>query len=493
MTIDQIHPHHHTHAWLKQINLAYVPGPSDPVLDKLAARLLESFQAMEHNVLPQPQDQVDVLLTSAPFGKPLNWRKAMLFTARRRFHLEKAPLVFTLIHARPDELEQALERLEHSLEKEPPNPEDFRYPGMAESAFHTLYEQGRRGGPILALVRVLQAQSKCVRIILVIGEDEPQYAYTFDLVGAHPVSRADQGPGFYDDLALRILTAASTHEITEHQVVGKPIANEEWQELSTPGAMRRAGFELGERHFFTEMVRVDNLVQVPAVQEAVASQYSEGCFATWDVALNALVTTITGSARPVEKDRLSDDELAVIVAVRPDGRGAQVRHVEGKRNDPPSSEAVEMIQMDIDLPRIRLGPDWGPTREVPVARSKLHGHRGVRAFDPAIVEHAPLDPPFYHYPVSCSTEAQANAIQSAFSRAQALRAPDDPRQIVFTVLPGHGIVIVEKWAAGKQPFQLIWDAMDSGKLQIDNHVPQGPLTYQEGEGGLLWLMEEAGI
>ena len=34
------------------------------------------------------------------------------------------------------------------------------------------------------------------------------------------------------------------------------------------------------------------------------------------------------------------------VGHRADGRGARVRHVEGKRNDPPSSEAVEMMDAD---------------------------------------------------------------------------------------------------------------------------------------------------
>ena len=32
---------------------------------------------------------------------------------------------------------------------------------------------------------------------------------------------------------------------------------------------------------------------------------------------------MTGSARPVVKDQLTDDELAVIVGVKPDGTGAQ--------------------------------------------------------------------------------------------------------------------------------------------------------------------------
>jgi hypothetical protein len=235
--------------------------------------------------------------------------------------------------------------------------------------------------------------------------------------------------------------------------------------------MRHAGREL-KRHFFTEMVRVADLVSVPAVHEAVANQYSEGCFGTWDPLLDALIVTVTGSARPVVKDKLTDNELAVITGVRPDGLGAEVRHVEGKRNDPPSSEAVEMMEMDYRLPFITLRPEWGVSKKVPAARSKLHGHRGVSAYDPARVEHVPLDPPYYHYPVSCSTSAQAQAIKAAFARSQSLKDPSDPRHVIFTVLPGHGVVLVEKWVQGKEPFQVIWEFVDSGLLEIDNTIPR---------------------
>jgi hypothetical protein len=286
---------------------------------------------------------------------------------------------------------------------------------------------------------------------------------------------------------MRITTAASTHEVTQHRVVGEPIPMDIWRHLAAPQAMLNASRELGARDFFTEMVRVANLVNVPLLDAAISSQYSEGCFATWEPGIGALIATVTGSARPVEKDRLTEDELAVIVGVRPDGMGALVREVEGKRNDPPSSEAVEMMGMDAPLPRISLDGRWKGA-VVPVARSKLHGHRGVRSYDPHSIEHAPLDPPYYRLPVSCATEAQANAIRTAFSRAEALRNPADPRQIVFTVLPGHGAVIVEKWIPEKAPFQIIWEAIDQGLIEIDNLVPQGHFDYVPA-GGRMRLRE----
>ena len=185
----------------------------------------------------------------------------------------------------------------------------------------------------------------------------------------------------------------------------------------------------------------------------------------------------------MDKDNISEDELAVIVGLRPDGKGALIRHVENKRNDPPSSEAVEMMKLDGPLPKIpfKLEPlEEESVFQVPVARSKLHGHRGVAAYHPEHVEFVPLDPPYYHYPVSCATEAQANGIYQAFGRAESLRNPADPRQVVFTILPGHGLVMVEKWQAGKAPFQLIWEYMDAGYLQIEAPVPQGWFTF-EGE------------
>ena len=475
------------HEWWRKINVTFVPGQTDSLLEGAVSHLLDQFQRWGHNIQPAPQEDTDVILTTVPFGNAIGWREALLFTARRRFNLSHAPVVFTLLHVSRDQFRDLLDRLSRILKKEPPDPGDYDFPGLAPDAYKTIFEQGRRGGSILALVRIVQTQAKSIRSILLIGEDQPEEAYTFDLVGAHPKTIAEDSDRFYEDLMLRIVTAASTKEVTNHEVIDEPVPQEVWKTLSTPHAMSVAGRELGKRAFFTEMVRVANLAQVPAVHEAVSSQYSEGCFATWEPELGCLVATVTGSARPVEKDNLTDDELALICGVRPGGIGALVRQVDGKRNDPPSSEAVELMELDEPLPRIWIQGKGGHTYEVPVARSKLHGHRGVKAYDPQFVEHVFLDAPYYQYPVSCSTEAQARAIRSAFSRSEALNDPDDPRQVIFTVLPGHGIVIVEKWAPGKVPFQLMWEYMDEGRLQIENLVPQGSLRFVSGEDGMMIL------
>ena len=146
-----------------------------------------------------------------------------------------------------------------------------------------------------------------------------------------------------------------------------------------------------------------------------------------------------------------------------------------------------MMDMDAELPKVRLGGEWPVQNEVPVIRSKLHGHRGVSVYHPEFVEFVPLDPPYYDYLVSCATAAQAEGIKSAFSRAECLLNPDDPRQAAFTVLPGHGVMIVEKWVAGKEPFQVIWEYMDAGYIVIDTLVPQGVVAYKKGAGELLEL------
>ena len=469
-----------THAWLKKLRVGYVPNEPSAAMDEFAEQLREQFNALGHDAPSIPDGHMDVLFPTARYGDPVPWRQALFFTARRRFGLENDPELFTLVDMTVDEYESVLDHFENVLDREPPDPEDFKFPGLAPDSYRVLVEQGRRGGPIMALERLVQAHAKSIRVILLVEDGKPRWVHYFDLVGANPRIELTDEAG-YQDLVMRIVTVMSTEEVTNHQVVGDLLPHSDWVESKGRKGMLKAGPALGQRNFFTEMVRISDLVQVPAISQGVANQYSEGCFATWDPQLDALISTVTGSARPVEKDDLKEEDLAVIVGVREDGLGALVREVDGKQNDPPSSEAVELMDMDRLLPRVEQDG-----AAVPVVRSKLHGHRGIGGYDPGLVEYAPLEPPYYYYPVSCATSAQAEGIKGAFSRAESLQNPDDPRQISFTVLPGHGVIISEKWVPGKVPFQLIWEAMDSGALQVDNHVPQGIYGYQDdGEGAMV--------
>jgi hypothetical protein len=471
------------HTWLKQSHVVFVPGLEiSPLQETFVSDLLGQFQALGHVIQEQPDDQTDILITTAPFEQPISWRSSLLFTGRLRYKYKHSPTVFTLIQVAPDVLENRLTQFRRILEKEAVDPADYEFPGLKANAYKVLYEQGHRGGAILALERLLQAQSKCINILLLVGDDRPRSVIHFDLVGAYPVTAGENSAGFYQDIALRMVTRVSTHEVTEHQVVGEPLPNPVWRAAKSPGQMLEAARKLDERGFFTDMVRIYELVDVPAVSDAVSSQYSEGCFSTWDPELNALVATITGSARPVSKGSISEDDLTLIVGIRPDGQGALVRQIEGKRNDPPSSEAVEMIGMDSALPRVLVNLDGGAQVLAPVVRSRLHGHRGISAYDPEQVEFVSMDADFYHYPVTCATEAQAHGVIDTFARSQALQNPEDPRQVVFTILPTHGVVILEKWVPGTAPFQTIWEYFDRGYLVLDTHVPQGPIQYVETEG-----------
>jgi hypothetical protein len=478
------------HPWLQQVGVALVHGPTTPLLERVAEGLLRRFGEQGHRVQETPTDDTQILLTTAVAGEPLGWRDALLLSVRRRFGLSHAPAVYTLVHMPVARFRKLLAHFRAALAKDPPDLADFAFPGLAPRAHRVLIEQGHRGGPILSLERLVQAQAKGLRVLLLVGDERPLAAYHFDLVGAYPCTPADDPDFFYDDIVLRFVTTVSTREVTAHEVVGEPIPRALWDGLATPGAMCTGGQRLGERRFFTEMVRIADLVQVPVVSDAVASQYSEGCFATWDPTLSALVATVTGSARPIDKDKITGDDLAVIAGVRPDWSGALVRHVEGMANHPPSSESVEMYGMDSVLPKVILGPEWGHAGPVPVVRSKLHGHRGIGAYDPQHVEYTPLSPPYFHYLVSCATEAQALGNKEAFSRSEALQDPDDPRQVAFTVLPGHGAVIAEKWVPGTAPFQVLWEYMDAGYLQVENAIPQGPMDFVPGADGLMRLQAE---
>lgn len=464
--------HTPTHTWLKQLTVSYLPGPSTPMANRVASDLMEFLHQEGHATQELPSADTDVILTTARLGEPLGWREAFMFTARRRYSLNHVPTVFTIVHATHKQFNDLLSEtdsiIRNGVESTP------RFPGIPETASRTLYQQGKRGGAIMYLLRIIQIQSKSIRVLLVVGDEKPDSAFLFDLVGAHPQIGNHDPQTFYKDISTRIMTAASTEEITRHRAVEPEIKRDVWDALPTIHHMTQASQELGKRDFFTEMIHVSDVAEIPGFSDAISQQYSEGCFATWDTQIDGLLTTITGSARPVRKENITDKDLAVIVGIKPEYDGALIRKVEGHPNHPPSSEAVEMIGMDLKLPRITLSHG----AQVPVIRSKLHGHRGVHSFNRDRVEYVSVPESYLYYPVSCSTDAQYRAVQEAFSSSAALQNPADPRQIVFTVLPGHGVVIVEKWIEGKQPFQVIWEGMDHRDIEISNTIPQGPFEYQ---------------
>jgi len=467
------------HGWLRPVRIAFVPGPSTPFLDAFLADVAQAFVELGHSVTDVPDEATDAFVSTARFNEPVAWRESMLFTGRKRYRLSAKPANYTFVQVRPSELDSVLSHFERELRKSPASPELAAFPGLAPAAHEVLFEQGRRGGPYMCLARLLQAQAKTLRAVPVIGDETLVATHVMDLAGAYPRVDGSDRRACAQETALRIATHVSTREVAVHEATGDPLPAASWRTARAPRAMLDVSRALGERRFFTRAVLIADLVAVPAITESIASQYSEGCFATWDPTLDAMVCTASGTGRPVDKGGLTEDDLALVTDVRPDGTGARVRQVEGLSNHSASSEAVEFRLMDVDLPRVRIA---GEDQEVPVVRSKLHGHRGVGGYDPRRVEYTPLSPSYQHYLVSCSTEAQAWAVRDAFSRSQALRDPDDPRRVVFTVLPGHGMIAVEKWSAERAPFEVLLETMDEGALRVIDGVPQGPLEFVD-QGG----------
>jgi len=472
------------------VHIAAVRGPSTPLLDHVLRGIEQTMRAQGHAWTTTPDAATDSFVTTARLHEPVSWREAPLFTGRKRFGLAGKPSTYTFVQVTPQQLQQLLREFDAALARSPVDPADFAYPGLSENAWQVLCDQGYRGGAMMCVARLLQAQSKSLRVVMIVGADAVEAAYLFDLAGAYPRIDARCPDGLLANIGVRIATHLSTHEVTSHQAAAEPIPRALWRRSKARHAMLRTSRELGARQFFTKMVLIADLVDVPSITGAVAQQYSEGCFGTWDPVIGAQIVTVTGSKHPVVKASLLEDDLAVITGVRNDGQGACVRTVEGLRNDPPSSEAVEFESIDQRLPRRRPDASFGIEVDAPVVRSKLHGHRGVVAYDPRTVEYVPLDPPFFDYLVSCSTEAQARGVADAFARSQALRDPEDPRTVVFTILPGHGLLMAEKWVPGTQPFDVLLAAMDERRLEVSHGVPQGRMHYAPvGDRMVLQLSE----
>lgn len=478
------------HGFLRAVRITAVPGPSTSTLDAHLADLRAAFVALGHEFTDTPDARTDAFFTTARANEPVAWRASPLFVGRKLFGLTHAPASYALVAMGRAEFDALLARFAAAIARSPRDPADFVFPGLAAKAFEVLCDQGERGGPMMCVARLLQAQTKSLRVLLVVGE-RPEAGYLFDLAGAFPRIVAQDRRRFWAEVAQRIATQLSTCGATAHRYEGGLVTAADWAGAEAPTAMMEASREFGRRGFFTRQVRIADLVEVPALTDAVAQQYSEGCFGTFDAGLGAQVVTCTGSQQPVAKSCLQPDDLAVLTGVVDGGVGAVVRRVEGLRNDPPSSEAVEFESIDARLPRVTWRSADGAAVQVPVVRSKLHGHRGIRAYDPALAEFVPLSAPYFTYLVSCSTHAQAVGIAAAFAGSRALNDPGDPRQIVFTVLPGHGLLMVEKWVPGKRPFQVLLEAMDSGRVEICNPVPQGWFHYAP-DGDRLLLAEGAG-
>jgi hypothetical protein len=137
--------HTPTHSWLKQLNIAYVLGPSRGVADRVASELMGYFHHAGHITESTPAPETDVLLTTAKLGEPLGWRESLMFTARRRYKLKHVPTVFTIVHAFPEQFHEWMTNVKQILESGSDRTPGRYLAGIPETASETLYRQGKRG------------------------------------------------------------------------------------------------------------------------------------------------------------------------------------------------------------------------------------------------------------------------------------------------------------------------------------------------------------
>lgn len=484
-----------THAWVHPISLAYMPGMLTPALRGTLDPLLEWFRDNGCTLQPEPSNETDLIITTTRYGVPVERKDALFFHAKRRYRLRHRPPVLTVIDIPEAEYRRWLAHFADLARQAERSETTFQYPALGPRAVEVLLEQARRGGPEVALGRFLQAYLKSFRVMALRSDERqrPICAVHFDLAGAHPTTDVGDLPAFAEEVGQRVLAATCTGEVNNHVFSPDLLPEENWDRLMTPEAMIRAGASFTEFDFFTTPVSIEKLIGYRDVNEAVSAQYSEGCYATFEPEIPGLITTATGSARLVDKRAISRDDQAIIIGLKPERDGAIVKSVAGRARVVPSVEAVEMMGICQAVPsHLHVNGD-GQAVSVPNARAILHGHLGVAAFDPERVESVTLAAPYYTHLVSCGTGALAEGTAAAFARSEALRDLNDSRAVVFLEQPGHGVVVVEKWVEGKQPFEVIHEYLTAGHLRMTLDVPQGSVTWKEQRlpGGRI-VMQKAG-
>ncbi len=117
-----------THPWLREMHVAFTPGPMTPLLEEVMDGLKRHFHSLGHQVQTQPDDRTDAILTTAPFGEPLHWRESLTLFARRRFNLSRAPAVYTLVQVSPTRFQELLDHFDTLLAKRAARPSRLRFP-----------------------------------------------------------------------------------------------------------------------------------------------------------------------------------------------------------------------------------------------------------------------------------------------------------------------------------------------------------------------------
>ena len=89
------------HAWWTPLRLSFVPGIEHTALQALIPEFLDHLRQTGHEVHDAPGATTNVLLTTARYGEPVPWRRALMLGHRRNFGLQHAPTVMTLVVIAP--------------------------------------------------------------------------------------------------------------------------------------------------------------------------------------------------------------------------------------------------------------------------------------------------------------------------------------------------------------------------------------------------------
>ena len=470
------------HSWTRPISIALVPGRTSPALDLAAPALLDWLRQAGCTIESVPSNNTDLIFTTDCFGHAVSRDESLLFNAKRQYKLSRRPVILTMVDIPETEYQSWLAHFaELALSPESDGAVES-YEGLGPQAAEVIVHQARRGGPEMALSRLMQAQMLSIRVMALrtIG-GRPFRAMHFDLAGAHPITDATDIESFAAEAGPRVLAAVCATEVNHHVFAEQPVPAELWASLTGPEAMMRAGATFTEFGFFTTPIYVEKVLGYRGLSEAISSQYSEGCYGVYEADIPGLLTTATGSSRLVDKRSITRADQAVVIGIKPERDGAIVRPVSGMDTVVPSVEAVEMMSICEGVPSHRRANSRGELVQVPNVRAILHGHLGVAAFDPQRVEAVRLEPLYYTQLVSCGTGALANATAAAFARSAALRDPKDPRQVVFLEQPGHGVMVVEKWPApGSETaaFDAIHEYLRAGHLAMTYDIAQGPVQWE---------------
>ena len=477
---------HTLHPWIRPISIAYMPGDSTPALELASSALLDWLRDAGCTVTQLPDSSTDLIMTTRRFGDNVSREQALFFNAKRQYRLSQRPQVLTMVDVPELEYQALVKHFTEVAQLPEEEAGRIQYSGLGPQAADIISHQARRGGPDLAIARLLQGQMLSIRVMALRTQaGRPYRAMHMDLAGAHPVTDATDLEVFAEDAGARVLTAVCATEVNHHSFVDDPVPAKLWESLSSPDAMIRAGSMFTQFGFFTTPLYIEKLLGYRGISDAISAQFSEGCYAVFEPDIPGLLTTATGSSRLVDKRSISRLDQAVVVGTRPDHEGAMVRPVTGMDRVVPSVEAVEMMGLCERVPKHSHLNSHGLPVTVPNVRAILHGHLGVAAFDADKVEAVMLDPLYYTQLVSCGTGALAEGTATAFARSQSLKDLGDPRRVIFLEQPGHGVMVVEKWPAqadGSRPFETIHEYLSSGVLQMTLDIAQGPVHWEMAAG-----------